>query len=107
MYIQNQSFSDEETLIEQLFDFGLGTSSQEVAQMITEIDNDVRNDQEFLNFRSSVIDEEERMELDDDVRRIALSERLMTIYPSFVVENNQLFGAKGGKTTLLYSIDLF
>ena len=34
MYIQNQKFKDEETLLEQLFDFALGEATPEVAAMM-------------------------------------------------------------------------
>lgn len=107
MYIQNQSFRDEETLLEQLFDFGLGEPTEEVAALITEINAELLNNQEFQSYRATLSDEEEIMELDDDERRLGLAEKLLAIYDSFLVDKNQLFGVKDGHNTLLYSLDLY
>jgi hypothetical protein len=107
MYIQNQSFSDEETLIEQLFDFGIGTASTDITTMVAEIDLEVRNNVAYQEYRATISDEEEVMELDDDERRLKLAERLMQLYERFVVEKNQLFGVKENVQTLLYSMDLY
>lgn len=107
MYIQNQSFKDEETLLEQLFDFELGEPTADVTQMIASINQELLNNQEFQAFRATVVDEEELMELDDDERRLQLAEKLMVIYEAFLVEKNQLFGIKGGNNILLYSMDLY
>lgn len=107
MYIQNQTFNNEETLLEQLFDFGLGEAGESVKAMVLEINEEVLADKAFLDYRASLSDDEEIMELDDDERRLRLAERLMKIYDSFLVEKNQLFGIKGGQQTVLYSIDLY
>jgi len=107
MYIQNQSFKDEETLLEQLFDFGLGEPTAEVAAMIATINTDLLNNEQFQAYRATLTDEEEIMELDDDERRLQLAEKLMAIYEAFLVEKNQLFGIKGGNNILLYSMDLY
>lgn len=105
MYIQNQKFADQETLLEQLFDFGLGEPSAQVKALMNAIDVAVSNDADFQAYKATLTDEEEIMELDDDERRIALGEQLMALYESFVVEKNQLFGSKDNILTLLYSID--
>ncbi|MCC6186462.1 MAG: hypothetical protein IT256_04850 [Chitinophagaceae bacterium] len=107
MYIQNQKFSDEETLLEQLFDFGLGEPSPQVKELMAAIDITVLNNADFQAYKATLSDEEEIMELDDDERRIALGEQLMARYQSFVVEKNQLFGIKDNDQVLLYSMDLF
>lgn len=107
MYIQNQSFKDEETLLEQLFDFGLGEPTAEVAAMMVEIDAALQHNEQFQAYRATLTDEEEIMELDDDERRLQLAEKLMAIYEAFLVEKNQLFGIKGASNMLLYSMDLY
>lgn len=107
MFIKNQQFNDEENLLEQLFDFGLGEATAEVRQMIQEIDAEVLKNEAFQKYRGSLSDEEEIMELDDEERRIRLAERLMANYDSFEVFKSQLFGIKEGNKTLLYSIDLY
>lgn len=107
MYIQNQSFSDEETLLEQLFDFGLGDATPEVQSLLVTISKELNGNKDYQAYKATLSDEEEIMELEDDENRALLAERLMAMYESFVVEKNQLFGLKGGAQTLLYSIDLF
>lgn len=107
MYIQNQSFSDEETLLEQLFDFGLGEPSLEIAAMQQEINTAVLNNTAFQEYKASLSDEEEIMELEDDERRAMLAERLIAMYDSFSVENNKLFGLKSKEKTILFSMDLY
>lgn len=107
MYIQNQSFSDEESLLEQLFDFGLGDPTPEVQALLVSISEELNANKDYQAYKATLSDEEEIMELEDDENRALLAERLMAMYESFVVEKNQLFGLKGGVQTLLYSIDLF
>lgn len=107
MYIQNQSFSDEETLLEQLFDFGLGDPTPEVQALLVAIAEELKANKEYQAYKATLSDEEEIMELEDDESRALLAERLMAMYESFLVEKNRLFGVKDGAQTLLYSIDLF
>ncbi len=107
MYIQNQKFSDEETLLEQLFDFSLGEAEPAVMGMISEINQEVLNNKAFQDYKATLSDDEEIMELDDEERRIRLAEQLMAVYQSFEVEKNQLFGISGTGKILLYSIDLY
>ncbi|MBL7713301.1 MAG: hypothetical protein JNL13_12570 [Chitinophagaceae bacterium] len=107
MYIQNQTFKDEETLLEQLFDFGLGEATSEVAALMQVIDREVLDHKEFQEYKASLTDEEEIMELDDEERRIRLAEQLMALYEGFEVSGNKLYGIKGTDKTLLYSIDLY
>lgn len=107
MYIQNQTFSDEETLMEQLFDFGLGEASAEVKAMMSAIDQEVLNNTAFQDYRKTLSNEEDIMELDDEERRIRLAEKLMALYSSFVVEKNQLFGVQAAQKVLLFALDLY
>lgn len=107
MYIQNQTFSDEETLLEQLFDFGLGEASAEVKAMMHTIDQEVLSNTAFQAYRNTLSDEEDIMELDDEERRIRLAEMLMALYSSFVVEKNQLFGVQAAQKVLLFELDLY
>ena len=107
MYIQNQSFSDEETLLEQLFDFGLGDATPEVQALLVSISEELNANKDYQAYKATLSDEEEIMELEDDEIRALLADHLMAMYESFVVEKNQLFGVKDSVQTLLYSIDLF
>lgn len=107
MYIQNQTFSDEETLLEQLFDFGLGEASADVNTMMQAIDQEVLSNKAFQDYRNTLTDEEDIMELDDEERRIRLAEKLMALYQSFVVEKNQLFGVQAAQKVLLFELDLY
>lgn len=107
MYIQNQTFNDEETLLEQLFDFSLGEATPEVMELMLAIDKEVLSNEVFQQYKATLTDEEEIMELEEEERSIRLAEKLMEQYESFEVAQNQLFGIKGGQKTLLYSIDLY
>jgi Na+/phosphate symporter len=107
MYIQNQKFKDEETLLEQLFDFALGEASPEVAAMLQVIDQELRDHKEYQAYKASLTDEEEIMELEDEERRIRLAEQLMERYEGFEVSGNKLAGTNGENTSVLYSIDLY
>jgi hypothetical protein len=107
MYIQTHTFSDEETLLEQLFDFGLGEASPEVKAMMHAIDQEVLSNTAFQDYRKTLTDEEDIMELDDEERRIRLAEKLMALYHSFVVEKNQLFGVQAAQKVLLFELDLY
>ncbi|GAA4450658.1 hypothetical protein [Rurimicrobium arvi] len=107
MFIKNQKFSDEDTLLEQLFDFGLGDPSSDVAAIMKEIDQEVLANKAFQEYKAGLTDEEEIMEVDDEERRIRLAEKLMELYESFEVFKSQLFGISKDNKVLLYSIDLY
>jgi hypothetical protein len=107
MYIQNQTFQDEENLLEQLFDFSLGEASATIQEMTAAINDDVLANVAFQEYRKSLTDEEEIMELDEEERRIRLAEKLMEIYDSFEVANNQLLGVLGTDKTMLYTMQNF
>jgi len=107
MYIQNQVFKDEETLLEQLFDFSLGEATPEVKALMSSIDKEVLANEEFQKYKATLQDEEEIMELDDEERRIRLAEQLMGHYESFEVAQSKLYGVRGEEKSLLYTIDLY
>jgi hypothetical protein len=107
MFIKSTRFSDEETLLEYLFDFGLGEPAPEVQQLITDIDKELSEHTGFQDYRASLTDEEDIMELDAEERMIRLAERLMERYTSFETEKQQLFGILDDNRTLLYSMDLY
>jgi hypothetical protein len=107
MFIKNMQFSDEETLLEQLFDFGLGDPEPEVRQMMTEIDKELAEHAAFQEYRATLKDEEDIMELDAEERAIRLAECLMAVYSSFETVQQQLYGIKEGTRTLLYTVDLY
>ncbi len=107
MFIKNQSFKDEETLLEQLFDFSLGQPATAIQQIITEIDKEVLANEAFQKYRATLTDEEDILELDAEERNIRLGEQLMEIYSSFLVSDNKLFGIKDNEQILLYELDLY
>jgi hypothetical protein len=107
MFIKNQSFKDEETLLEQLFDFSLGKPSTAVQHMISEIDKEVSANEAFQKYRATLTDEEDILELDAEERNIRLGEQLMEIYSSFLVSDNKLFGVKDDEQIFLYELDLY
>lgn len=105
MYIKSQTFSDIETLIEQLFDFGLGEPSPIVAELMKQINEALLADKDFQAYKNGIEDEEEAMELEDDAKRELLAKELMQQFQSFVVEQHKLYGLVDGKKTELYTID--
>lgn len=107
MYIANQSFKDEETLLEQLFDFSLGDESDEIKELKARIEKELKENDAFQQYRKGLSDEEDIMELDEDERRIRLAEYLMDRYDSFKVEQKQLFGIKNGVSGLLFDMRIF
>jgi len=106
MFIKNQTFKDEETLQEMLFDFALGDPSVIVQQLIADINADLENNTEYIKYRNSLQDEEDRDELYNEERDIRLTEKLLELYDSFVVADQKLYGVKAGNRDLLYEIDL-
>lgn len=106
MFIKNQTFKDEETLQEMLFDFALGDPSVIVQQLIADINADLENNTEYIKYRNSLQDEEDRDELYNEERDIRLTEKLLELYDSFAVADQKLYGVKAGNRDLLYEIDL-
>jgi len=106
MFIKNQTFKDEETLQEMLFDFALGDPSIIVQQLIAGINAGLEDNAEYIKYRNSLQDEEDRDELYNEERDIRLTEKLMELYESFAVADQKLYGIKAGNRDLLYEIDL-
>lgn len=106
MYIKNQVFSDEDTLMEFLFDFSLGDAAPLVQELQQEIEQDLASNQAYRDYLATLTDEEDRLELETEERLIRLAEALMQRFESFQTKQQQLFGKKGGEEVLLYAIDL-
>ena len=107
MYIQNQEFSDSETLIDMLFDFELGNASPWLQTLKTEIDEAVSANQAFTEFVATLTDEEERMEVQDEERRLQLAALLQDQFTVFEVKNNTLLAKNDMEVVVLYEIDLY
>ncbi|NBX28335.1 MAG: hypothetical protein EBR55_08875 [Chitinophagia bacterium] len=107
MYIQNQEFSDSETLIDMLFDFELGNASPWLQNLKTEIDAAVSANQAFTEFVATLTDEEERMEVQDEERRLQLAALLQEQFTAFEVKNNTLLAKNDKEVEVLYEIDLY
>jgi len=107
MYIQNQEFSDSETLIDMLFDFELGNASPWLQTLKTEIDAAVSANQAFTEFVATLTDEEERMEVQDEERRLQLAALLQEQFTAFEVKNNTLLAKNDKEVVMLYEIDLY
>jgi septal ring factor EnvC (AmiA/AmiB activator) len=107
MYIQNQEFSDSETLIDMLFDFELGNASPWLQTLKTEIDAAVSANQAFTEFVATLTDEEERMEVQDEERRLQLAALLQDQFTAFEVKNNTLLAKNDKEVVVLYEIDLY
>jgi septal ring factor EnvC (AmiA/AmiB activator) len=107
MYIQNQEFSDSETLIDMLFDFELGKASPWLQTLKTEIDAAVSANQAFTEFVATLTDEEERMEVQDEERRLQLAALLQEQFTAFEVKNNTLLAKNDKEVVVLYEIDLY
>lgn len=107
MYIQNQEFSDSQTLIDMLFDFELGNASPWLQTLKTEIDAAVTANQAFTEFVATLTDEEERMEVQDEERRLQLAALLQEQFTGFEVKNNTLLAKNDKEVIVLYEIDLY
>jgi hypothetical protein len=107
MYIKDQTFKDEENLLEILFDFSLGTSTDIVKNIISEISSDLKTNEEYNKYYNSLKDEEDRLELHDEETRLRLAEQLMGLFESFEVNKAKLYGIKNAERKLLYEIDLY
>jgi hypothetical protein len=105
MYIANQSFKDEGTLLESIFDFSLGNASELINNLLADIQKELSENTTFQEYRTT-LNPEDQEELDAGEQDIRLSEKLMNIFDSFAVAKQQLFGIKDNQQTLLYNIDL-
>ncbi|OJW85209.1 MAG: hypothetical protein BGO69_06210 [Bacteroidetes bacterium 46-16] len=106
MFIKNQTFKDEETLLEMLFDFGLGQASALLQGMIAEIDKELERNTTYIAYYASLQDSDDRAELYTEERDLRLAERLMDMFDSFMVQNASLYGMKMDEQKLLYTMDL-
>ncbi|MBA3828995.1 MAG: hypothetical protein H0X33_08670 [Taibaiella sp.] len=106
MYIKDQTFKDEETLMEMLFDFSLGESSALLKEMIAAIDEQLRANHAYVTYRDSLEDEDDRSELYIEERDMLLAEKLLEQYDSFAVIKQKLYAVKGDRKDMLYEIDL-
>lgn len=106
MFIKNQTFSDEDMLLEVLFDFELGTPAPAVQELQAAIEKELEGHAEYQALRASMTDEEDRLELEDEERRLRLAEALQRRFSAFKVQQQRLYGLKGDSETLLWEIDL-
>jgi hypothetical protein len=95
MFIKNQTFNDEDTLLEAMFDF-------EVAI----IDKDLEANTGYQKYKDSLTDEDDKAELYIEERDLRLAEVFMQRFDSFVIHSAKLYGVKNGERELLYEIDL-
>jgi hypothetical protein len=107
MFIKNQRFTDEETLMEMLFDFGLGIPSQLTNDLISDINRELEVNEAYNKYRDSLQDEDDRAELYEEERDMRLAEKLMEAYDGFEIKDSKLYATKAGNKTLLYEIDLY
>ena len=105
MFIKNQAFKDEETLMEVLFDFDLGHPAAHIQQQLKTIAEELASDREFGTYRET-LSEDDRRELDMEERDIRLAERLMRQFDSFMVRDAALYGVRTDGEVLLYEMDL-
>jgi hypothetical protein len=106
MFVKNQTFKDEETLLEILFDFDLGTPSSIITEKRKLIEEDLKDNQALRDYLASLDDEEERLEVATEERYIRLAEYLMQDFDSFKVEKGKLYGIKAGAQSLLSEMDI-
>ncbi|RYE26009.1 MAG: hypothetical protein EOP51_01930 [Sphingobacteriales bacterium] len=105
MYIKNQVFKDEDTLLEMLFDFALGEPGQIISDLLQQIEAAMKGDAALQEHLKS-LEEEYMLELEDDIRQENLSRGLMQLFTSFKVQSAHLYGINEESETLLYSVDL-
>jgi len=106
MYIKNQQFKDEDTLFEVLFDFEIGEPSPYMQGVIDNVVAKIDSDKAFFEHLDT-LEEEDRLELYDDVKREQIVKALRRSFTLFVVEKASFFGVDGKDRILLYSIDLY
>ncbi len=106
MYIKNQRFTDEETLMEMLFDFSLGEASHTVSQIMQEIEEILGNNDTYQNYLATLTNAEDRQELETEERLIRLAEALQEKFSQFEIKDQRLFGVADDAYVLLYHIDM-
>ncbi len=105
MFIKNQVFKDADTLLEMLFDFGLGEPAPLISDLLKQIEDAMKGDAALQEHLKSM-EEEDMLELEDDIRQENLSRALMQLFTSFKVHQARLYGINEDGETLLYSVDL-
>lgn len=106
MYIKNHKFTDEDTLLEMLFDFGIGTPSPVMKLLIADIDKDLVANDAYNKYINSLEEQDDKDEVYAEERDLRLSEKLLEMYTSFEVKDAKLFGIANDNKELLYEIDL-
>ncbi|MBS1587082.1 MAG: hypothetical protein JSS82_16230 [Bacteroidetes bacterium] len=106
MHVKNQKFKDEETLLEMLFDFGIGEPSPLINSMVVEIEKELEGNAAYKQYYSELTDADDRAELYTEERDLRLAEQLIEKFDSFEVFAAKLFAIKGGERTLLYTLNL-
>ncbi len=107
MFIQNQTFSDRETLLEILFDFELGVPAEAIVKMKAAIDAVLADDADYQQELQDMPDPEDREEFADEVKREFLANMLGEKFDSFVVKDRKWYGVEaGGEQTFLGEVDL-
>lgn len=103
MFIKNQTFNDEDTLFEVLYDFEIGEPSQYI-QDITEALKKAMDSDEALTKHLSTLEEEDRLELYDDIKREQIVNILRKDFTGFVVEDACFYGVRDAERVLLYGM---
>ncbi len=107
MYIKNQRFSDEETLLEMLFDFSLGKRSAYVEQLVADIDKELAENEKYIEYMKTITDVDDRAELYEEERDIRLAEILIEKFKLFEVKDSCLYGVNDTERQLLFEVDLY
>ncbi|MBS1772274.1 MAG: hypothetical protein JST82_05395 [Bacteroidetes bacterium] len=106
MYVKNQQFNDEDTLFEVLFDFEIGEPSPYMQGIVTNVTKAMDADT-ALSQHLQTMEEEDRLELYDDIKREQIVNILRQSFQGFAVNNACFYGISAQEKLLLYSIDLY
>lgn len=107
MFIQNQTFSDRETLLEVLFDFELGEHTEVIQKMKSAIETVLQGDAEYQEELRKLTEEEDREEFADEVKREFLVNMLGEKFNHFEVRDRKWYGlGEESERTLLGEVDL-
>lgn len=102
MYIKNQQFNDEDTLFEVLYDFEIGEPSNYMLGISDAVTNAMNADEKLVAHLRT-LEEEDRLELFDDIKREQIVGFLKNNFSSFMVDNACFYGVSGTERSLLYS----
>lgn len=103
MFIKNREFNDEDTLFEVLYDFEIGEPSLHMHEIIAALTRSMDSD-EALAKHLSTLEEEDRLELYDDIKREQIVNILRKDFTGFVVEDACFYGTNDVGRVLLYSM---